>query len=288
MKYATISFLALVAMLGILAFTNEGQPSHANNDRETMAFLYQYSYKKFMDLPDRILTDYVLVTKKGDSSYSQFYSQMKIDSIESYRELTDQEYGNFTIRNTPTRVNIINNSISFYGRIGKDYHTYKEKISYKWKLLDSTKYVNSRQCKLAQTKYAGRTWNAWYSTDIPIDVGPYKFKGLPGAIISIYDEKAIFKFDLIQMKKRDDLLVKPYPSIFKISRTEIERQKFNTLQQAYENLSFNEQMAYMNKNKPGDSRLRIVSQDGDETLRTIAVNRPNKYYFIEIDHLDKK
>ena len=72
------------------------------------------------------------------------------------------------------------------------------------------------------------------------------------------------------------------------NHVETSRKNFNALQQKYQNLSFNDQMAYMNRDKPGDGKLRIVSQDGAEALRSIALDKPSKYNFIEIDHLDKE
>lgn len=43
-------------------------------------------------------------------------------------------------------------------------------------------------------KYAGRNWTAWYTEDIPIQFGSYKFNGLPGLILEIYDDKEHYHF----------------------------------------------------------------------------------------------
>jgi len=48
--------------------------------------------------------------------------------------------------------------------------------------------------------YGGRHWVAWFSPDIPIINGPYKFTGLPGLIIRIGDTKDQFSF-LIKIRR---------------------------------------------------------------------------------------
>jgi hypothetical protein len=117
-------------------------------------------------------------------------------------------------------------------------------------------------------------------------VGPYKFKGLPGCIVQLYDDQKIFNFELIQMKQRDNLIFKPYPSVLKKSFETTTRKDFNTFQQAASRLSFNELMSYMNRDKPGANGIKLVSQSDDPMLQNLATNKPPKTRFIEIDHIE--
>lgn len=52
-------------------------------------------------------------------------------------------------------------------------------------------------CKLATTEYGGRKYNAWFTLDLPLSEGPYKFNGLPGLIVSIGDVEHEHEFELI-------------------------------------------------------------------------------------------
>lgn len=72
----------------------------------------------------------------------------------------------------------------------------------KWTILNQIKKIENVNMQLAKTNAYGRTWYAWFSKDIPIDFGPYKFNGLPGFIVSIYDEKKEFTFSLQKFKKK--------------------------------------------------------------------------------------
>jgi len=48
----------------------------------------------------------------------------------------------------------------------------------------------------ATTSFAGRQYIAWFTPEIPVPDGPYKFNGLPGLIIEIADLKDHYHFKL--------------------------------------------------------------------------------------------
>ena len=72
-----------------------------------------------------------------------------------------------------------------------------------WKLLEGDTVVVGYQCKKAQTIFRGRTWNVWYTMDIPSGDGPWKLYGLPGLILYAADAKGDFIFDCIGIKQGD-------------------------------------------------------------------------------------
>lgn len=67
-----------------------------------------------------------------------------------------------------------------------------------WKLHNETKDYQSYKLQKATTTFGGRNWTAWYSPDVPLQEGPYKFRGLPGLIFEIYDDENIFSYHLIK------------------------------------------------------------------------------------------
>lgn len=48
---------------------------------------------------------------------------------------------------------------------------------------DSTKIVLNYQCVMASTDYHGRKWTVWFTPEIPMQDGPWKFCGLPGLVM---------------------------------------------------------------------------------------------------------
>ncbi|ACU06526.1 hypothetical protein FIC_00050 [Flavobacteriaceae bacterium 3519-10] len=89
----------------------------------------------------------------------------------------------------------------FSSRIGRDQYSYNEDRATDWQILPETTTIGDYKAQKAQTQFAGRTWFAWFTTDIPLQDGPYKFSGLPGLIIKVEDSKGDYSFDLKESKK---------------------------------------------------------------------------------------
>lgn len=62
---------------------------------------------------------------------------------------------------------------------------YEEPFSeIEWNIVeDSTKTILDYQCIIATTDYHGRKWTVWFTPEIPMQDGPWKFCGLPGLVM---------------------------------------------------------------------------------------------------------
>lgn len=67
-----------------------------------------------------------------------------------------------------------------------------EKIN--WIIEQETQKILSYTCQKATGTYKGRTYTAWFTTDIPAGFGPWKLHGLPGLILEAYDASQRIKF----------------------------------------------------------------------------------------------
>ena len=67
-----------------------------------------------------------------------------------------------------------------------------------WKLSTETKKVGTYNLQKATTTFGGRNWIAWFNTEINLNEGPYKFRGLPGLIFEIADDQNSFSFNLVK------------------------------------------------------------------------------------------
>lgn len=94
--------------------------------------------------------------------------------------------------------------IEFTDRILQDNFIYKEDIQFNWKIKSEKKKIGEYNTQKATCDYGGRTWEAWFSTDLPFQDGPYKFFGLPGLIIKIEDLDKSYSWTLIGNKKIDN------------------------------------------------------------------------------------
>jgi GLPGLI family protein len=71
----------------------------------------------------------------------------------------------------------------------------KEKIpSIDWIIMKETRKIGNLQAIHAKGVFGGRTYNVWFTPDIPMPFGPFKLGGLPGLILEAYSEDGIVKY----------------------------------------------------------------------------------------------
>lgn len=77
----------------------------------------------------------------------------------------------------------------------------QNKDLFDWSISEETKLIKGYNAQKATTSFAGRDYIAWFSPEIPIAEGPYKFNGLPGLILEISDTKNDYVFEFIGLEK---------------------------------------------------------------------------------------
>lgn len=100
------------------------------------------------------------------------YEYQKLSAI--YHPTSEATIKDFAASNTTT-----------YDRVPfSDNYVYEEPISLMdWTLQPGNEEVCGHKCLKATTSFRGRDWTVWYTPDIPVDNGPWKFGGLPGLIL---------------------------------------------------------------------------------------------------------
>lgn len=80
----------------------------------------------------------------------------------------------------------------------------KEKLpKIKWELENEEKKIGSFTCNKATAKFRGRNYIAWYTTDLPMPIGPWKLQGLPGTIVQAFDDTNTVQFFLTSVKTKN-------------------------------------------------------------------------------------
>lgn len=65
--------------------------------------------------------------------------------------------------------------------------------SLEWNFSDEdTDSIMGFECRKATVQFAGRSYTAWFTPEIPLPFGPYKFGGLPGLILKMEDAEQQF------------------------------------------------------------------------------------------------
>ena len=86
--------------------------------------------------------------------------------------------------------------INLHRSLGMYAYKISEDRKIKWKISSEKEKIGEWNAQKAETVFAGRHWTAWFSTEIPIQDGPYKFFGLPGLIVKIEDETGTHKMEM--------------------------------------------------------------------------------------------
>ena len=64
---------------------------------------------------------------------------------------------------------------------------------------NENKQIGKFNCTKATTKFRGRNYIAWFTKDLKISGGPWKFGGLNGLIVEVIDSDNLFKYELTEV-----------------------------------------------------------------------------------------
>lgn len=194
------SFASLVAQIPTMPLSLDKSDSI---DQIQCRIFYQLDFISDIEDRDYITQDFVCleIGKKHSKEYSQKLHQA--DSLSKY----SLEAGKL-----PRWVNDLVPPIVLYKsyptpeKITVDYRlpakapvmTYEEeRNNFNWQLSSERKQILNFDCQKAEVSWAGRQWIAWFTDQIPLPEGPYKFGGLPGLIIELYDSQKDYHYTCV-------------------------------------------------------------------------------------------
>lgn len=89
--------------------------------------------------------------------------------------------------------------------------------SMKWQLEDERQTICGYQCQKATCHWRGRDFAAWFTPKIPIKSGPWKFGGLPGLIMKVYDSRRLYLWEAVAVEKGSFPIYQPDEHMYKKS-----------------------------------------------------------------------
>lgn len=95
-----------------------------------------------------------------------------------------------------------------------------------WKILPEYKTLGRFKCQKAIGDFRGRTYEVWFSSEIPIPSGPHKLGGLPGLILEAQTLDGYVQFLFVNMEFSDTLnqyIVPPRGKYLKMNYEELHR-----------------------------------------------------------------
>lgn len=84
-----------------------------------------------------------------------------------------------------------------------DYIYEEPKSDFDWKLGNDTLTICGYLCYQARTELSGLKWTVWYTSEIALSDGPWKFYGLPGLILKAENSDDTHTFEAISIRNSD-------------------------------------------------------------------------------------
>lgn len=152
--------------------------------------LFVYDRKKDMEAKDSLESNVVSVSYGGETiGGSSYPAPRKRD-----------EHGRMYLKDNQTQTLKIREFI-----FRKVYITEEKIPAIKWTIVSERKKIGKFNCQKATTSFRGREYEAWFCSDIPLSIGPWKLQGLPGAILEARSKDGIVAFELEKVEIPKDV-----------------------------------------------------------------------------------
>lgn len=150
------------------------------------------------------------IREKQSAFYSQNYMKMMSDPASLAKAKIDinKISSNYIIAKEEGK-------LYHFLRIEEDMVKYEDLNKPVWKLKKEYKTIDSMNCQQATTSFGGRDYVAWFSKDIPLPEGPYKFKNLPGLVVELYSTDGDYHFVLEGLQESKEGLMLPKATLLK-------------------------------------------------------------------------
>ncbi len=242
---------------------------------DTLIIQVQYKYDKVKDSSklDQKTTDLMRldIGQRGSTFYS--YNTFRVDSLIKL----DMD------NNISSAAMLANRGK--YGRVGEAYKLFKNyplgKITITDKLVtDDFKYIDNLEVpkwtlvedydsimhysvQKATADFRGRSYVAWFTQDLPISDGPWKFSGLPGLILKVYDTENQFEFEAIDvenMENKNQQIVLDESKAYIVTT----KNKFDSLNEKFQK----DPVGYINNH----TSVKVTRKDGSDDRKERAYN----------------
>ena len=162
---------------------------------QTHRFIYEYHYKMDSTSTEPRRTSMVLDVNPEDVKFYN-YDFVLTDSTNKTKGQNHVIWDD-----TPAITRKRNSDINVNYIVLQNMFAVETQDKINWNLQNETKNSGNYSLQKATARFGGRNWTAWFTKDIALNEGPYKFRGLPGMIFEIYDDKNNFKFSLVKSYK---------------------------------------------------------------------------------------
>jgi GLPGLI family protein len=189
------AFFLLLLLPGIIYSQN-----FETLDNIKLSCTYSLKYQPDSLSNNEIYKEDFLLHIGNEISFFQGHNAYIIDSIIQAGDLSIlSDMGSIPRTSFMFRIykNYPSGMITTTDKIFVDDYKYAEKLPlFTWEIHKDKEEISGYLATKASAYYGGRQWIAWFTPEIPISDGPYKFNGLPGLILKIYDSEQHYIFSI--------------------------------------------------------------------------------------------
>lgn len=148
-------------------------------------------YSRFLELNDSLADDFSKRNPSVSARPRVFYSSGRNSDYWSEYQFTD--------------IYMKNGLYTFYvwmPRYLEKYNAYYTEPVQKqqWTLHEDCQMILGYKCQRATCNWRGRSFEAWFASDIPVQLGPWLFCGLPGIILKLYDTQKLYVWEAVSLR----------------------------------------------------------------------------------------
>lgn len=213
--------LILLAFMSIIANVNAQwwKPQHHYYDTVEYVVMYELTFREDTSQLNRCRTENHMLSigKKHEVSSFRGY-----DTYRRHKELKKAGDSGITdeliktgrigevFRNIPSSAikcsifkNMTTKTISTTDHIYlQGMYEYEESFDcFNWLITSEIDTIHNYVCQKAICDFGGRTWEAWFTLELPFSDGPYKFCNLPGLILNVADTENHYSWKFLSIEK---------------------------------------------------------------------------------------
>ena len=205
----------------------------AADNKAYIECIYRLTYQ--VDTLTKRSVNAMMVLRHNENG-SLFYSQANFEKdslernangIEELRAINDSikaRYGKITVSYYVLK-DFEKNQLDFVESLPTNSRYTESLPNFSWNITEEQKTIDNYACQKAVCTFGGRTYEAWFAPDIPISDGPWKFYGLPGLILEVYDTKHHYEFQFLGMRPCNGKIEIPNQDATKTTKKEYLRLK---------------------------------------------------------------
>ena len=185
---------------------------YSQSMKDKAYLLVKYDETSMIDSTDLLKKNYDVMGLEIGKSMSKFYSISLLETKNAMMEQIKQT-GALDMRNltTPknkrgkqniTFKNYASKQLTSTENLGMFNYTVQENIPViNWKIHSDTMRILNYSCQKATCQFRGRNYEVWFTPEINVSEGPWKFTGLPGLILKVTESKGHFIFECKGIEK---------------------------------------------------------------------------------------